>query len=305
MKKNEVALINFTPGMEIILTVRRKCEEIGIVTGGLVDELPSPSKPKSIRIMNLQKLFAISMLAGTVAGAGSTANAVVLLGSPYTPTGANYQISAVQGVDASNPLGKSGFSPQVNRDFEFQGATGVSYDNGSGTLTNFGIGLYAGPGNVTQSTGLRFDFNTQVTASSIVVKVEDFDIKAGKDAFFNPNKVEPTIVLLGLNNAILGIANPHDIFPNLVATTGGAATGDTWNINLGNLLNLGDSAISGFILAADMAAGEKPNSDPYLAVSIGNGIPTVPEADTYFAGLFGIGIAVVSVVRSMKRRHTA
>ena len=68
--------------------------------------------------------------------ASHTANAVVLLGQPYTPSSdANYTISAVQGIDASDPLGKSDFNPQVNRDFEFQGAIGVSYDTGGSKLT--------------------------------------------------------------------------------------------------------------------------------------------------------------------------
>ena len=51
-----------------------------------------------------------------------------------------------------------------------------------------------------------------------------------------------------------------------------------------------------------MAHGEKPNSDPYLLISIGNGIPAVPEADTYMVGLFGIGVALVSVKKLKKSR---
>jgi hypothetical protein len=254
--------------------------------------------------MNLKQFLAISLVTSAVAGASSTANAVVLLGSSFTPTGANFQISSVQGIDASNPLGKSGFNSQVNRDFEFPGAIGVSYDTGGGKLTDFGLGLYAGPGGVTQSTGLRIDYTGLVTASSVVVTLEDFDIHAGKDTFFNPNKVEPTLVILGENNTILGQANPHQLFSAL-SPTGNSKSNDVWNLNFSQVLtNLGlaDGPIKGFILGADMAAGERPNSDPYLLVAIGNGIPAIPEGDTYAVGLFGIGVAVASVVRSMKRR---
>ena len=142
-----------------------------------------------------------------------------------------------------------------------------------------------------------------MTASSIVVTLEDFDIKAGKDTFFNPQKVEPTLILLGDNNTILGKADPTKLFSALTPT--GDKSGDVWNLNFSKVLanlNLADGPIRGFILGADMANGEKPNSDPYLMIAVGNGIPAVPEGDTYIAGLFGIGIAIASTVRSLKRR---
>jgi PEP-CTERM motif len=252
--------------------------------------------------MNLKQLFAI----GAIAATSSSAHAVVQLGNPFTPSGANFQITAVQGIDASNPFGKTGFSPQVNHDFEFQGSTGVSYDAGGGKLTDFGLGLYNGPGNTVQSTGLRIDYTAPVNASSIVVTLEDFDIHAGKDTSFNPGKVEPTVILFGANNTIFAQANPTDIFKAMSpAFPGDKKNDDVWNLNFDQLLknlNIADGQISGFLLGADMAAGEKPNSDPYLLIAVGNGIPAVPEPGTYAAGLFGIGIAVASVLRSLKRR---
>ena len=254
--------------------------------------------------MKLKHFFASSLVAAALAGAGSTANAVVLLGNPYTPTGADYQITALQGIDASHPMGQSGFNPQVNHDFEFDGSTGVSYDTGGGTLKDFGLGLYNGANNAVQSTGLRIDYNSLVTASSVVVTIEDFDIKAGHDTFFNSGKVEPTLLLLGANNSIFAQANPTDIFSALSPVSGGGKA-DVWDLNFQQLLsnlNIADGAISGFILGADMAHGEKPNSDPYLLVSVGSGIPVIPEASTYAGGLFGIGIALASLIRSLKRR---
>jgi len=252
--------------------------------------------------MKLNKLVTLGLVAGAFTIA-SSAHAVVVLGNPYTPTGANFTITAIQGVTDANPLGISGVSPQVNRDFEFQGATGVSYDIGGGKLTNFGLGLYSGANNSILSTGLRIDYNDLVSASSIVVRVEDFDIDT-KATFFNPQKVEPTVLLLGDNNAILGKASPTQIFSALTPVSGSK---DVWDLEFDKLLsnlNIADGPIRGFVLAADMNNGERPNSDPYLLVSIGNGIPAVPEGDTYMVGLFGIGIAAVSVVRTMKRRAT-
>jgi hypothetical protein len=252
--------------------------------------------------MKISSLFLVGLLA---LAASNTASAVTLLGQSYTPSAdANYTISAVQGIDASNPLGKTGVNPQVNRDFEFQGAIGVSYDTGGSKLTDFGLGLYTAAG-ATQSTGLRIDFNSAVTASSIVVTLEDFDIKAGKDTFFNPQKVEPTLLLLGDNNTILGKADPTKLFSALTPVANGAkGSEDTWNLDFSKVLanlNLADGPIRGFILGADMANGEKANSDPYLLLSVGNAIPAVPEADTYMVGLFGIGVAFVSA-RKLKRR---
>jgi hypothetical protein len=286
------------------LTLSRNYEHYGYYKKEQLLAVPSKSKAKNhleITKMNLKQLFAI----GAIAATSSSAHAVVQLGNPFTPSGAEFQITAVQGIDASNPFGKSGFNPQVNHDFEFQGSTGVSYDAGGGKLTDFGLGLYAA-GNVTQSTGLRIDYNNLVTASSIVVTLEDFDIKAGKDTAFNPQKVAPTLILFGANNTMFAKANPTDIFAAMspVSTTDKHAE-DTWNLNFDQLLknlNVADGSIKGFLLAADMAAGERPNSDPYLMIAVGSGIPAVPEPGTYAAGLFGIGIAVTSVLRSLKRR---
>jgi hypothetical protein len=206
------------------------------------------------------------------------------VGNPFTPAGAtNFDILALQGIDASTPTGKSGFSPQVNRDFEFPESIGVSHDQGNGHLKDFGVGLYSDAAKQIQSTGLEIRYNQAVLASSVTITVEDFDIKVG-DAFFKTNKVEPSILLLGPGNSILATATPTDIFPNLVPNTSNPkAKSDVWDVSFSGLLHtlgLPDAAINGFILYADTTAGERPNSDPYLLVSAGN--PTVvPEPSTY------------------------
>jgi hypothetical protein len=259
--------------------------------------------------MKKSNLISTALLAaGALFVASSSANAVLLQGNPFIPVGANFQIFALQGIDSSTPTGKTGFSPQVNRDFEFAGATGVSYDRGNGQLTDFGLGLYLNSQQQVQSTGLNIRYNGLVNASSVNVTVEDFDIKVGA-AFFNPLKVEPGILILGPNNTVIASASPTDIFPNLVPnTTAGKAKGDVWDINLGQLLStlkMSDTAISGFILYADATAGERPNSDPYLLVSAGNGIVVVPEFGNYIAGLAAIAFAGLFHARQLQLRRNA
>jgi hypothetical protein len=251
------------------------------------------------------------LAAGALFVASSSANAVLLQGNPFVPAGADFQIFALQGIDSSTPTGKTGFSPQVNRDFEFAGATGVSYDRGNGQLTDFGLGLYFNAQQQVQSTGLNIQFNGLVNASSVNITVEDFDIKLGA-TFFNPQKVEPGILILGPNKTVIASASPTDIFANLTPNStnsgGKKGGGDVWDINLGQLLTtlkMSDTAISGYILYADATAGERPNSDPYLLVSAGNGIVVVPEFGNYIAGLAAIAFAGLFHVRQLQLRRKA
>src|SRR5690242_18063820 len=81
-------------------------------------------------------------LAVGLAIAGQNAHAVFLRGQPFTPANANFSMTAVQGINAANPNGASGLHPQVNGDFEFRDSIGVSYDDGTGHLKDFGLGLY-------------------------------------------------------------------------------------------------------------------------------------------------------------------
>src|SRR5437667_88054 len=75
-------------------------------------------------------------------------------------------------------------------------------------------------------------------------------------------------------------------FPNLTPdTTAGKKSRYVWKLNFGQLLStlhLQDTSISGFLLSADMTHGERPNSDPYLLIAVGNAIPAVPEMATLF-----------------------
>lgn len=246
-----------------------------------------------------------SLIAVLLFCVASNLSAVTLQGNPFTPSGSdNFQIFAVQGVDTSNPLGLDGFSPQVNTDFEFTPSIGVSYDTGGGQLKDFGIGLFQS-GNSTFSTGLNIRYNQPVDAFSVSITVMDFDIQAGKDTSFKGKKVEPGIILFGANNSIFASLTPTDIFPYLVQH---GNSKDVWDINFASLLSglhIADGTITGFVLYADKTDGEKANSDPYLLLAIGNGIPAVPEPATYFAGLAAIGFALLFHVKNVLRRKRA
>src|SRR4051794_7629717 len=81
------------------------------------------------------------------------------LGNPYVPQGANFTVSGLQGIDSANLLGQSGFSTQVNQNFEFKGTLGVTYqkDDKGGKLSDFGLGLYQTASKAIESTGIRVD----------------------------------------------------------------------------------------------------------------------------------------------------
>ena len=212
---------------------------------------------------------------------------------------------AVQGINPSAPTGISnGVSPQVNGDFEFQNSIGVAYDKGGGQLQNFGLGLYKDSANQVQSTGLWIKYNQPVDAFSVKVTLEDFDIHSDA-TFFNPNKVEPGVVVFGTNGQVLGNADPTKVFSALSYNSAGSSSNhaDVWDLDFAKLfanLNLSNQAIGGFLLYADQLNGEKPNSDPYLLVSVGNGIPMIPEASNYLAGAVAIAIGAFHSIRRRK-----
>lgn len=248
-----------------------------------------------------------ALLAALLFVAASSANAVVtLLGNPYTPSGANFSIYAVQGLDLSTGNG-SGGNPQVNRGVEFDDGLGVSYSQPNGNLTHFGLGLYSDAQHQVQTTGLRVQYNTLVDPFSLTLRLEDFDLGAN-DTFFKSDKVEPGILLLGANNTILANALPTDIWSALSVVPGGKGGkgfSDVWDLSFTQLfanLNLQNTPISGFVLYADQTRGERPNSDPYFLVSAGNGIPAIPEPPTYFAGIAAFVFALVFHVQQARKR---
>jgi hypothetical protein len=231
-----------------------------------------------------------ALVAVLVAVAAPSANAVVtLLGNPFRPTGADFQIYASQAVDLSTGNGQSGVNPQANLGVEFPDGIGISYDTGGKSLTNFGLGLYSDTQHNTQTTGLSLQYDQLVQASSLTVRLEDFDISS-TSTFFNPQKVEPGVLFLGPTGSVIRNALPTDIFSALTFVNSGGKA-DVWDLSFAQLLgnlHMQDTAISGFVLYADRTNGEVPNSDPYFLVSAGNGIPAIPESGTYLPGIAAI-----------------
>ena len=271
-------------------------------------EAIQPAQMKTNSFLTKQDLSALFLLFA-LASFAPNARATFLRGQPFTPTGANFSMSAVQGIDASHPTGATGFTPQVNGDFEFKDSIGVSYDDGTGKLKDFGLGLYQDSSKNVVSTGLMISYNQLVQASSVTITIEDFDIQAGKDTFFKSSKVEPSITLFGPNGSVFASLTPTAIFNAMVPNTTTGSKADVWDLNFGTVLNnlkIADGPISGFLLYADTLDGEKPGSDPYLLVAVGNGIPQVPEPSNYIAGIAAIlmlGVSHLTVLR--RRRATA
>lgn len=216
---------------------------------------------------------AVILAVGVCVGSNASA-AATRLGHSYVPS-PQYSIFSLQGIDAANMFGDGNPASQVNTGLEFTGGLGVTYDPGNGHLTDFGIGLYKNATNQVKSTGLRINLTTPTDAAKVVITLADFDINAGKDKFFNPNKVEPRIILFGPTGMVYANAGPTDIFSLLtVNTTSPVATGkgapDVWDLNLGALLakmSLPDTNITGYQLYADASTGNKVPSDPYFFVS--------------------------------------
>jgi hypothetical protein len=256
-------------------------------------------------IANISQRYLLpALVAGALAAAVSQANATVNLGNPYAPAGANYTITAKSGINSVNGSGGTSVGAQVNSDFEFKGALGVTYTAG-GKTTPWGIGIYSSGGTV--STGLDITLNQQSIASSVSITLADFDINTG-DPFFKTGKVESSILVYGSNNTVLFSANPTDVFKAMTPSANGKS--DYWDLNFGQLLsNAGQSSntpISGFLLYADSANGEKVGSDPYFLVAVNGGIPMVPEPSTYLGGFAAIAFLIGMHARVvLKKKKTS
>lgn len=254
-----------------------------------------------------------ALVAGAFGFLAANANATVELGNPYRPTGANYTIIAKQGVNSSNGNGGTSTGAQVNQDFEFKGTLGVSYTGSGGkkgsTSTDFGIGIYSA-GGVTLSTGLEIKLDQPSTASTVTVTLADFDLSSTA-TFFNPGKVESSVLVYGAGGNVIFSASPTQVFNALVNTTGANGSEDYWNLNFGTLLQQnGQSSatpISGFLLYADSTNGEKVPSDPYFITSINGGMTAVPEPATYVGGLALVALLISAHAKAVlkKKAQTA
>lgn len=220
-------------------------------------------------------LVATALLAVAV----SSANAVTDLGNPYTPAGANFSIYAEQNVNLSTGQSQGG-TPQVNLNFEDTAGYGVKYTNASNMQVEFGIGLYD---TTPPTTGLKLLYNQNVLASSLTVRLSDFDLMQNATVFDYAHKVAPGILFLGPSGNVIANALPENMHLGTSSSAMTWVTGfmtDTWDVSFAQLLsNLGmsDTAISGFVLYADHTHSETASSDPYFLRSATNGVTTVPD----------------------------
>ena len=234
------------------------------------------------------------------------AQPVIDLGQAYTPPGAHFSISALQGINASGAGGTTS-GASVIQNFETVSTYGVSYTDNKNNVQDFAIGLYGGGGGKGApasvfSTGLEVDYFQPVLASSTSFVLTDFDLKSGAPGF-QATKVEPSLLLLNTDGSIFASATPAQLFPNLVSIANplGGSGGDWYSLNMGGLLStLGhaDGAIGGVILYADQSNGEKVPSDPYQLYSVGCDPTVVPEPGS---GLLVVLIGCGVLLRSRKR----
>jgi hypothetical protein len=219
------------------------------------------------------------------------------VGGTYTPSGANYSITAVQGIDASHQYGQSQYSPQVDLNYEMNPSIGVAYDQGDGKLKDFGIGLYTDKSKDVASTGLFIKYDSMVDANTADLVLEDFDLKSGATSF-QKNKVEPSLFVFGAGGSLLASANPDDVFGAMTPLSGYKE--DTWDLNLGKLLandHIAAGAVSGVLLYADAKDGEKGDSDPYLLRAVPNA-QAVPEP----ASMSALGLACAGFLARRRKK---
>lgn len=192
------------------------------------------------------------------------------LGSPFTPAGANFSLTALQGgtPDASTITGSSTAGAQVSIGGELQTlgqppqptGFGVSVLGPNGQL-NFnqqeGLGLYQpSGGNSVAADGLLITYTGPVTASSVTLTLADFDlnvhnITAGTTAAqglmannqpvsFLHDKVSPQILIQTAGGTVINvdpISNASSLILKSMEFASTQTNADTWTINIGTLLN--------------------------------------------------------------------
>ena len=192
------------------------------------------------------------------------------LGSVFTPAGANFSLTALQGVtpDASTITGSSTAGAQVSIGGELQttGAPaqptgfGVSVVGTNGQL-NFnnqqGLALYQPNGaNTVAADGLLIGYTGAVTASSVTLTLADFDLNihnvtAGTTAAaaltannqpvsFLHDKVSPQILIQTAGGTVINvdpISNASSVILKSLQFAGTQFNADTWTLNIGTLLN--------------------------------------------------------------------
>lgn len=242
--------------------------------------------------------------------------APIELGQPYTPTGENYSITALQNL---TPLTldygiSSGANPNVN--LGFQGGFGVRYTNADGVLTDFGIGLYdacCAPGIQVASTGLNITFDHLVYSHGLSATLGSFGLNEfSTDAA--PDRVAPTISIYGDGGSLLGNFSTADILADhaiqLLSSHDPIAQTDLWRLNLDALVG-SNTMISGFTLGADTHNGGGSlmavPSNPYYFVSASGGdCAMIPEPGSAFLILTaGLGALIITRRRNCRDLFSA
>jgi hypothetical protein len=254
--------------------------------------------PPSQRLSLAAVLAAISLASTTLSSA-----ATIELTQPYTPTGENYKITAGQGFNPQTLGGGTTVGANPNVNLAFQGGFGVRYTNSSGSLVDYGIGLYdssAAPGVQPAATILNVAFDQIVSSQGLSVTLGHLGI-TDLSTDFNTGKVAPTISIYGT----LGLADyfsASDILAHhaltLLTSNDPIAQTDLWKLDVEALVGP-NAQIYNITLGADTHNGSGASmtipSDPYFLASVNGGdCAMVPEPGSAFlilsAGLGGLVI---------------
>ncbi|WP_395747746.1 PEP-CTERM sorting domain-containing protein [Prosthecobacter sp.] len=266
--------------------------------------MKSLSATRSPQRQPLAGLVAALMLASPALSSAST----IELSQPYTPAGQNYSITALQSMNPLTLQGAMAMGANPNVNLDFQGGFGVRYTNSSGSLVDFGIGLYydagCNSGLQLSSTGLNVQFNQTISSQGLFLTIGHLGF-SDLSTDFSTGTVAPTISVNGPSGP--SFFSAHDILANhaltLLTSYDPIAQTDLWKIDVHALV--GDALVNNVTLGADIHNGGGATmtvpSDPYFLVSANGGnCAMIPEPGSAFL-ILSAGLGCMIITRRRNR----
>ncbi|WP_395736104.1 PEP-CTERM sorting domain-containing protein [Prosthecobacter sp.] len=253
----------------------------------------------------LASLVAALLLAAPALSSAST----IELSQPYTPAGQNYSITALQGMNPLTLQGAMAMGANPNVNLDFQGGFGVRYTNSSGSLVDFGVGLYydagCNSGLQLSSTGLNVQFNQTISSQGLSLTIGHLGI-SDLSTDFSTGTVAPTIGVYG-PGGFTEFFSAHDILAShaltLLTSNDPIAQTDLWKLDVHALV--GDTLVNNVTLGADIHNGSGATmtvpSDPYFLVAANGGnCAMIPEPGSAFL-ILSAGLGCMIITRRRNR----